>query len=189
LSEDALTAGIKIIPFSIAFVIVGPLSGYFSDRYGAKLFATGGLIISGIAFVIFSILPLSTPYPVFVVPMVLVGVGGGMFIAPNIASIMNSVPTIRRGVASGVSSMLFNVGFLLSIGISFAILAQSMPQNVLEAVFEGEALKAGAINLGLYQIAQMRIFLVMAGVSFIAAIPSWTRGPETKGPVETVILE
>ncbi len=189
LSEDALTAGIKIIPFSIAFVIVGPLSGYFSDRYGAKLFATGGLIISGIAFVIFSILPLSTPYPVFVVPMVLVGVGGGMFIAPNIASIMNSVPMIRRGVASGMSSMLFNVGFLLSIGISFAILAQSMPQNVLEAIFEGEALKAGAINLGLYQIAQMRIFLVMAGVSFIAAIPSWTRGPETKGPVETVILE
>lgn len=189
LLEDALTAGIKIIPFSIAFVIVGPLSGYLSDRYGAKKFATGGLILSGFAFLIFSLLPLTTPYPIFVIPMVLAGAGGGMFIAPNIASIMNSVPVTRRGVASGISSMLFNVGFLLSIGISFAIMAQSMPQSVLEAVFAGEALKSGAINLALYAVAQSRIFLIMAVVSFIAAIPSWTRGPETKGPVESIIIE
>jgi hypothetical protein len=139
---------------------------------------------------IFSLLPLTTPYPIFVAPMVLAGAGGGMFIAPNIASIMNSVPVARRGVASGISSMLFNVGFLLSIGISFAIMAQSMPQSVLEAVFEGLPLKAGTtINLALYQVAQQRIFLVMAIVSFVAAIPSWTRGPETKGPVQAIVVE
>jgi EmrB/QacA subfamily drug resistance transporter len=190
LLEDALTAGIKIIPFSIAFVIIGPLSGYLSDRYGAKRFATAGLLLSGTAFVIFSVLPLTTPYPIFVIPMILAGAGGGMFIAPNIASIMNAVPPIRRGVASGISSMLFNVGFLLSIGISFAIMAQSMPQSALEAIFAGESLPSGAaVNLAVYQIAQERIFLVMAIVSFVAAIPSWTRGPETKGSSEPIVIE
>ncbi len=105
---DALTAGILLIPFSLAFVIAGPISGYLSDRLGQRKFSTSGLIISGIAFLIFSILPLKVPYYIFVIPMILAGIGGGMFVAPNIASIMNSVPMNRRGIASGVSSTLLN---------------------------------------------------------------------------------
>ncbi|MGI0080197.1 MAG: MFS transporter, partial [Nitrososphaerales archaeon] len=96
---DAFTAGVMLIPFSVAFVIFGPVSGYLSDRYGARSFATGGMIISVIAFLWFSVLPLDTPYNLFVLPMILTGIGGGMFVSPNIASIMNSVPVMRRGIA------------------------------------------------------------------------------------------
>jgi EmrB/QacA subfamily drug resistance transporter len=176
---DALTAGILIIPFSIAFVVTGPISGYLSDRLGPRRFSTGGLLISGIAFVIFALLPIDTPYNIFVIPMILAGVGGGMFVAPNIASIMNSVPLHRRGIASGVSSTLVNTGFLLSIGFSFAIMAQSMPLSTLQAIFAGIPVQSGTVNLDAFQVAMQRIFLFMATISFIGAVPSWIRGTQT----------
>ena len=173
---DPLTAGLLLVPFSIAYVIFGPISGYLSDRYGARGFATGGLILTAVAFTILSVVPGGVPYSILVIPMILAGIGGGMFFAPNIASIMNSVPVNRRGIASGMSSMLLNTGFLLSIGISFAIMASSMPLATLEAIFAGLSLPGGQLNLTAFMEAMHRIFIVMAIVSLIAAIPSSLRG-------------
>jgi EmrB/QacA subfamily drug resistance transporter len=191
LLEDALTAGIKIIPFSIAFVLLGPLSGYLSDKYGSRRFATAGLLLSGIAFITFAILPINVPYNIFVIPMALVGAGGGMFIAPNVASVMNSVPPTRRGIASGISSTVLNSGFLISIGISFAIMAQSMPLSVLQEIFAGYSPLPGTVNLIAFQQAMVRIFSVLAFLSLLATIPAWfgTRDiPESKPatPIEIV---
>ncbi|MGI0084293.1 MAG: MFS transporter [Nitrososphaerales archaeon] len=173
---DAFTAGVMLIPFSVAFVIFGPVSGYLSDRYGARSFATGGMIISVIAFLWFSVLPLDTPYNLFVLPMILTGIGGGMFVSPNIASIMNSVPVMRRGIASGMSSTLVSTGMLLSLGIAFAIMASSMPQSTLQAIFAGLPVTAGSINLGLFIDAMHKIFLFMAVLSATAAVASFLRG-------------
>ena len=173
LLEDALTAGIKIIPFSIAFVVLGPLSGYLSDKYGSRRFATAGLLVSGIGFLFFALLPIGVSYSIFVLPMILVGAGGGMFVAPNIASIMNAVPINRRGIASGISATVLNSGFLVSIGISFAIMAQSMPTSVLQAIFAGYSIKSGALNLALFHVATFRIYLVLATLSFLGALPAW----------------
>ncbi|MDH2900217.1 MAG: MFS transporter [archaeon] len=191
LLEDALTAGIKIIPFSIAFVLLGPLSGYLSDKYGSRRFATAGLLLSGVAFVIFALLPVNVSYNTFVIPMVLVGAGGGMFIAPNIASIMNSVPTNRRGIASGISATVLNSGFLISIGISFAIMAESMPISVLQQIFAGYSISSGTVNLVSFHDATTRIFLVLASLSFLAAIPAWfgTRDFPAGKSTERVIIE
>ncbi len=175
---DALTAGVQLIPFSLAFVAVGPLSGYLSDKYGARGFSTTGLVISATAFILFSLLPANVPYNVLVVPMLLGGAGGGMFVAPNVASIMNSVPVERRGVASGMSATLVNTGFLLSLGVSFVILAGSMPLSTLQAIFAGETVAAGALDLSLFVGAMHSIFLVMAALSLLAAIPSSLRGPK-----------
>lgn len=176
---DALTAGVMLIPFSVAFVIFGPVSGYLSDRYGARGFATGGMIISVIAFLWFSILPLNTPYNLFVLPMILTGIGGGLFVSPNIASIMNSVPVMRRGIASGMSSTLINTGMLLSLGIAFAIMASSMPQSTLQAIFAGLPVTSGSINLALFIDAMHKIFLFMAVLSATAAVASFLRGSKS----------
>jgi EmrB/QacA subfamily drug resistance transporter len=191
LLEDALTAGIKIIPFSIAFVLLGPISGYLSDKYGSRRFATTGLLLSGIAFIIFALLPLNVSYDTFVIPMVLVGAGGGMFIAPNIASVMNSVPPVRRGIASGISATVLNSGFLISIGISFAIMAQSMPLSILQEIFAGYSIASGTVNLISFHDAMVRIFSVLASLSLLAAIPAWfgTRNIPSSKTTERVIIE
>ena len=182
---DALTSGILLIPFSIAFVIIGPISGFLSDRYGARGFSTGGLLITSLAFGIFAVLPENVPYLIFLIPMVLAGVGGGMFFAPNVTSIMNSVPMNRRGIASGMSSTLLNAGFLLSIGISFAIMASSMPLDTLRAIFAGLPVQSGSVNLTSFMDAMHKIFILMAAVSLIAAVPSSLRGSTASIPPTT----
>jgi MFS family permease len=174
-----LTAlGVMLIPFSIAFVSVGPLSGYLSDKYGPRNFATGGLIISAIAFFWFSILPTKVPYAILVQPMILVGLGAGMFVAPNISSIMNASPVARRGIAAGMSATMITVGFLLSMGVAFVILASSMPLSTLEAIFAGLPVGANAVNIDLFTMAMHEMFLLMAVISLVAAVPSSLRGPK-----------
>jgi EmrB/QacA subfamily drug resistance transporter len=175
---DALTAGVLLIPFSLAFVAAGPLSGYLSDRYGARGFSTGGLLLSAAAMFVFSLLPAHVSYEVMVIPMVMAGVGGGMFVAPNISSVMSSVPMARRGVASGMASMLVSTGFLLSLGMCFAIMATTMPLSVLQAIFAGLPVSSGSVDLGLFVVSMHEIFLVMAVLSLVAALTSSLRGPK-----------
>src|SRR2546430_17727982 len=85
--------------------------------------------------------------------MILAGIGGGLFIAPNVASIMNSVPVVRRGVAAGMSATLFNVGFLVSLGLAFAIMASRMPLPVMQAILAGLPIPQGQVEIGSFMEA------------------------------------
>jgi EmrB/QacA subfamily drug resistance transporter len=184
---SVLTAGILLIPFSIAFVVFGPLSGYLSDKYGPRWFASTGMMVSGVALLMFAVLPYKVPYPTLAVAMVLAGAGGGMFVAPNVAALMSSVPPARRGIASGISSTLFSVGSLLSLGLIFAIFAASIPLPALQAIFAGQAPPAGSLDVSSFISAMHEIFLIMAAMSFICVIPASQTG--TRAPKETIIYE
>ena len=173
---DALTAGILLVPFSVAFVSIGPLSGYLSDKYGARGFSTGGLIVSAAALFWFATLPANVTYVILVLPMILAGIGGGMFVAPNISSIMNASPVARRGIAAGISATMITTGFLLSLGAAFVIMASSMPLSTLQAIFAGLPVAANALNVNLFMDAMHKTFLLMAIVSLVAAVPSALRG-------------
>ncbi len=183
---DAFTAGILLIPFAVAFVTIGPLSGYLSDRYGARGFTTGGLLISAASFFGFALVQGNTPYNILALLMVVSGIGGGMFVAPNISSIMNATPVTRRGVASGISATLVTTGALLSLSISFVVLATSIPLNVLQAVFAGQTLTGSSIpNVDLFVAPMHTIFLIMAIMSLVAVIPSALRGKKFAGVPES----
>jgi hypothetical protein len=110
--------------------------------------------------------------------MILVGIGGGLFVAPNIASIMNATPASRRGTAAGMSSTMITAGSLLSFGIAFVILATSMPTSTLEAIFAGLPIAANDLNVGLFVGALHKIFLLLAIMNVVAAVSSSLRGPK-----------
>jgi len=173
---DAFKAGLALIPFAVAFVSLGPLSGYLSDKYGPRWFTTVGLSISTAGLVGLALIPANVSYSVLAVLMILVGAGGGMFVAPNISSIMSSAPVTRRGVASGMSATLVTTGALLSLSISFAVLATSIPINVLQAVFAGLPLPGGAPSVDLFIGPMHTIFWIMALMSLVAIVPSALRG-------------
>ena len=124
-------AGVYLIPFLLGFVAMGPLSGWLSDRMGARLLSTVGVGIVAAAFLSLSFLPYDFQYPVFGSMIFVMGVGGGMFAAPNTASLMNSVPQEHRGAASGMNATLQNTGQTVSIALFFTIiivaLAGSLP--------------------------------------------------------------
>src|SRR5439155_263425 len=159
---DALTAGILLIPFAVAFVTVGPLSGFLSDKYGARGFTTGGLLISAAALFGFAVVPGDASYSILASLMVVSGAGGGMFVAPNISSIMNATPVTRRGVASGMSATLVTTGALLSLAMVFVVLATSIPLDVLQAVFSGVTPGgSNASNIALFVNPMHTTFLIM----------------------------
>jgi len=177
---DAFTAGLQLIPFSVAFVTFGPISGYLSDKYGSRGFATAGVLVVSAALFWFGSLAVGRPgFYQLLPPMLLAGAGGGMFVAPNIASIMNATPAPRRGVASGMSSTLINTGFLLSLGTAFVVMATSVPITVLQAIFSGTSVSIGELQLQNFINSLRGLFLLLGIVSLFSAVPAFmTKKPK-----------
>ncbi|HVW33138.1 MAG TPA: MFS transporter [Acidimicrobiia bacterium] len=129
-----LWAGIYMLPLTVGFLLAGPVSGWLSDRYGARPFATGGMILTAASFGLLMGLPVNFAYPVFMALLVLNGIGSGLFAAPNTTGIMNAVPARQRGAASGMRATFMNSGMVLSIGLFFSLmiagLASSLPSTM-----------------------------------------------------------
>ena len=117
-----LWAGIFMLPLSVGFLLAGPVSGYLSDRFGARPFATGGMIGAAISFVFLDLLPVSFSYPVFALILLINGLAMGAFAAPNRAGIMNSLPAQHRGAGGGLNSTFQSSAQVLSIGIFFTLM-------------------------------------------------------------------
>ncbi len=133
-TDTPLWSGIYMLPLTFGFVVSGPLSGYLSDRYGARAFASGGLLLSAVAFGGLLAVPTNFSYPAFAALIFTTGAGMGLFAAPNTTAIMNSVPARQRGSASGMLATFQNSGFVLSIGVFFSLmiagLAASLPDTM-----------------------------------------------------------
>jgi MFS family permease len=129
-----LWAGIYMLPLTAGFLIAGPISGVLSDRYGARPFATAGLLVAGACFIGLMMLPIDFPYPAFALLIFGNGIGSGLFASPNTSAIMSSVPAHHRGAASGMRSTFQNSGMSLSIGIFFSLmiagLANTLPRTL-----------------------------------------------------------
>ncbi len=132
-----LWAGICILPEVATIMIVGPLSGRLSDRFGARFFSTGGMILEAIALTLLMTLPVDFSYVHFALILICSGAGLGFFISPNMAAIMNSVPARDRGAASGMRSTFQNLGMPLSQGIYFTLMTIGLNASVPQAIFNG----------------------------------------------------
>jgi len=139
-------AGVYMIPMIAGFAIMGPISGYFSDRYGARVFATLAMIITAATFVALSFLPYDFNYTEFAVIILVMGLGGGLFAAPNIASIMNSVPPEHRGAASGMRATLQNTAQTISLAIFFTVIITGLSSS-LPTALSGAMTSAGVPQL------------------------------------------
>ncbi len=117
-----LWAGIYLLPLTVGFLAAGPVSGFLSDRFGSRAFATMGMLIVAGTFGGLLILPVSFSYGWFALLTALNGIGSGLFAAPNTSAIMGSVPGHQRGAASGMRATFQNAGMLLSIGIFFSLM-------------------------------------------------------------------
>ncbi|MFJ5927078.1 MFS transporter [Kitasatospora sp. NPDC092948] len=130
-ADTPLWAGIYLVPLTVGFLAAGPIAGHLSDRFGARLFAAGGLVVMAASFAGLLLLPTDFGYLWFALLVFLNGLGGGLFAAPNTALVMSSVPAADRGAASGMRATFQNAGMVLSIGVFFSLmvagLAGSLP--------------------------------------------------------------
>ncbi len=142
-ADTPLQAGLDTLPMMAGFVLAGPVSGALSDRFGARIFATSGMLVSALGFLLLSTLPANFSFPVFVAYLTTVGLGMGLFSAPNTASIMSSVPARYRGVASGMRATFVNAGMLISMALFFTIVISGLSAQLPSALHEG--LRAGGL--------------------------------------------
>ncbi|MGH3444385.1 MAG: MFS transporter, partial [Nocardioidaceae bacterium] len=134
-SQTPLWAGIYMLPMTAGFLVAGPTSGWLSDRFGARTFATGGMLVAAGSFFWLLELPVNFSYWQFAIALLINGLGMGLFAAPNRTGIMNSLPANQRGVGAGMSTVFSNSSMVLSIGIFFSLmitgLASSLPHHLM----------------------------------------------------------
>jgi MFS family permease len=132
--ETPLWAGIYMLPLTIGMLVAGPTSGYLSDRFGARPFATTGMVLSALGFVLLLELPTNFSYPLFGAVLLLIGASMGMFASPNRAAVMNSLPRHDRGAGGAMNQTFQNSAQVLSIGIFFTLmiigLASTLPATM-----------------------------------------------------------
>jgi len=144
-----LWAGIYLLPATFGFLAAAPIAGSLADRFGARPFTVGGMVLMAVTFVALLLIPVNFDYWVFAVLVFLNGLGGGIFTAPNTAAIMSSVPASQRGAASGVRATFFNAGSSLSIGIFFSLMIVGLAATLPDAMSRGlqqEGVSASVAN-------------------------------------------
>ena len=133
-SRTPLWAGIYMLPLIGGFLVAGPASGWLSDRFGARPFATGGMVLAALSFVLLIVLPVDFSYVWFALVLALNGIGMGLFASPNSAGVMNALPPTQRGAGAGMLATFQNSASVLSIGVFFTLmivgLAASLPHTL-----------------------------------------------------------
>jgi len=168
-------AGVRILPIDVAFLLVGPLSGKLSDKYGHMPFTTTGLALSSLSLYLFSTTNTSTPYVYILIYLIIFGAGVGLFSSPNMSSLMGSVPSERRGIASAVRAVFFQTGSVISINLAILVMTFNVPYRVVS-----EVICAGVVSspteAALFASGLNNAYLWMAIINAIAIVPSFLRG-------------
>jgi MFS family permease len=136
-ADTPLWAGIYMLPLTVGALVFGPLSGYLSDRFGARPFATGGMLVATGSFLGLILLPVNFPYWAFGGLLLVSGIGGGLFMSPNMAGIMNSVPARQRGAAAGMRATFQNAGMVVSIGVFFSLMIAGLAASLPGTLYRG----------------------------------------------------
>ena len=136
-NDTPLWAGIYILPLTIGLLLAGPVSGYLSDRFGARWFATGGMLATAAGFALLLLLPTDFTYPLFAAVLAEIGIAFGMFASPNRAAVMNSLPPGDRGAGGGMNQTFQNSAQVLSIGIFFTLMILGLAASLPAAMSSG----------------------------------------------------
>jgi MFS family permease len=123
-----------MLPLTIGLLLAGPTSGYLSDRFGQRAFATGGMLLSALSFGLFLFLPTNFSYVWFALILLMNGVAIGLFASPNRAAVMNSLPPADRGAGGAMNQTFQNSAQVISVGVFFTLmiigLASSLPATM-----------------------------------------------------------
>jgi MFS family permease len=136
-SQTPLWAGIYMLPLIAGFLVAGPASGYLSDHFGARPFATGGMLLAALSFLLLIVLPVDFSYIWFALILALNGIGMGLFSSPNSAGVMNALPPSQRGAGAGMLATFMNSASVLSIGAFFTLMIVGLSSGLPHTLQNG----------------------------------------------------
>lgn len=182
LRKSPTMAGVLLVPLSLVLTAASLTVGRLSERIGARVLSTAGLFcVSGAVFGL-SLLGTSAEYYEMLWPLALLGLGGGLFQAPNNSATMNDVPPAHLSVANGFLSTSRNFGQAIGASLAAKILTTGLGAAGAGAVLAAplDATLSGS-HLETYVGAQQFAFELAAGLGLIGAVISALRGAEGQG--------
>jgi EmrB/QacA subfamily drug resistance transporter len=174
---DPIISGMLLAPLAVSMMVVSPISGFLSDKYGARHLSSMGLFISAIGLGGMMFITSKTSTTELMIWMLIMGFGSGMFFSPNTSAIMGMVPADKRGIAAGIRTMMNNAGTVLSIAISMAIISSSISPAAMQALFIGTQVGSQGIAISQFISGLRMAFTISFVFSLVAAFISYLRGP------------
>jgi len=183
-------AGLAILPFDVAFLALGPLSGRLSDKYGKRPFTTAGLAVISLALFLSGTVGVSTSYETIAYYLLIGGAGLGLFSSPNMSSVMGSVPAKRRAVASALRATFFNIGYTVSVNLVILIMTFSLPLSEITQIISLTTPTALTVSeRTAFAVAINHVYIVMAVINAVAIVPNLLRGSRKAVGFEEVMTE
>ena len=168
--------GLIMMSIAVGMVIMGPLAGRFSDKFGPRPFTVGGALISMAGLLILSQIDRNTPLALIMLAILLQSSGMGTFTAPNASSILSGAPRRAYGVVSGFVQLIRTGSTVTGIAVATLLITAAMTSAGLEATLEGfnEGVDVDVGNA--FVTGLRRVFLIMAGLQLTVAVLSLIRG-------------
>lgn len=180
LGYPPFVAGMILMIEPVLMVIFSPISGKMTDKYGSRSIASIGMLIIAISFFMLSFVNSKSNILSMIIPLGILGIGFGLFSAPNTTSVMGSVSQGQAGVASGTLGTMRFTGQLMSLAIASAILSASIPHSTLIQIFSGINFKSEIENVEAFQNGFRTIMIFSAFVSLLGSYTSLLRNKEKK---------
>ncbi len=174
-TETPFWAGIYMLPMLVGTVIMAPIGGSLTDKYGARVIATIGMIIIAISLYLLTLLPYNFDLVKFESILFLNGIGNGLFASPNTTSIMNALHPRDRGAGNGMRQTFSNVGSTISMAMFFtiaiSIFSQYVPIRIHEIALSYE-LPSNIANTLASIPALSLLFAAFLGMDPASVLPS-----------------
>ena len=164
-----LTAGIYVIPYAGAMGLASFFVGRIRKRGADVRYETYGLLLSFAGAIFLGVFILFFhSYEILIVPMIVVGLGNGLFYTPNTTVMMTSVAAERRGETSGIRTLMNNLGSVLGLTVVFLILTDEVSATVIDRIFFGisTALTGTALHNFYYA---MFLIMIISGILCLTA--------------------
>jgi EmrB/QacA subfamily drug resistance transporter len=184
---DPLHAGIALIPLDATLIVIGPISGTLSDKWGARGLSTAGLAIASVGFFLLSSFTATTGYLEIAFGLILSGLGVGLFRSPNASSVMGSVPSTKRGISSGVRGLIINTSIVASIPLVLALMTADLPYDrLINIIGNLNGTSSGGVvtrDLPSFLLGLQHALIVLSALILLSAIFSALRGPRNENHV------
>ena len=176
---NPFSASLLLIPGYIISSMTSPFMGRLSDKYGARIIATLGILLMICTIVIYTTLTPTTNLYLIVLASVISGIGASMFWPANSSAIMSNADPAHYGSISGLSRLTGNIGTLSSFVLSITVASLAIPRNVAFQIFLGSSALIGNISTEFMHGIHTTFFVSIVLLA-IAALMSLIRGKEDR---------
>jgi EmrB/QacA subfamily drug resistance transporter len=175
LGNSPLQAGVKLLVWTGATMVVAPVAGVLSERFGSRWFMVAGLALQALALAwMAELVSVDTSYVSLVAPFIVAGAGMALVFAPSANAVLSSVTVEQAGQASGANNAIRELGGVLGVSVLATVFTSAGGYTSPQAFVNG---MTPALWVGVAVLA--------AGALLALAVPFSTRQPATAQPGRT----